>query len=134
MRCALAPAAIGLLLAVGGCQGTPNPHAPVVDLDEARRALASHDWTAAAPHLRAALEKDPQSLFLHYNLAICATWLDVKDEAVREFEWVVAHTLLSPTFGSPTSVRPRRRSGNTCCEATSGATTDSRASSPARIS
>ncbi len=60
-------------------------------LAEARKALAIANWSAAAPHLRAALEQDPGSLFLHYNLAVCATWLGLRDEATREFEWVVAH-------------------------------------------
>ncbi len=95
MRRSLATlAAIGLLLAIGGCQRAPEAAAPtpVVDhAEEARKALAVQNWTGAAPHLRAALQKDAKSLFLHYNLAICATWLDVRDEAVREFEWVVAH-------------------------------------------
>lgn len=95
MRRSLAPlAAIGLLLAIGGCQRAPEAPAPAPVVDhvaEARRALAVQNWAAAAPHLRAALQKDAESLFLHYNLAICATWLDVRDEAVREFEWVVAH-------------------------------------------
>lgn len=91
----LAPlAAIGLLLVIGGCQRSPEPptSTPAVDhAAEARRALAAQNWAGAAPHLRAALQKDPASLFLHHNLAICATWLDLPDEAAREFEWVVAH-------------------------------------------
>ncbi|MBI2162391.1 MAG: carboxypeptidase regulatory-like domain-containing protein [Candidatus Rokubacteria bacterium] len=94
MRGSLALAAIGLLLAVAGCQRAPEAPAPAPAVDhvaEARKALAVQGWAVAAPHLRAALQKDPESLFLHYNLGICASWLDLPEEAVREFEWVVAH-------------------------------------------
>jgi len=28
---------------------------------------------------------------LHYGLAICATYLDLRDEALREFQWVLEH-------------------------------------------
>jgi len=89
-------AAIGLTLPFGACQRAaeaPRVSAPVV-LDHvalARTALAAQQWAVAAEHLRAALSTDSSSLFLHSNLAICATWLDLKDEAIREFEWVVAH-------------------------------------------
>ncbi len=89
-------AAIGLALALGACQRAaeaPRVSAPVV-LDQvalARTALAAQQWAVAAEHLRAALSTDPGSLFLHSNLAICATWLGLKDEAIREFEWVVAN-------------------------------------------
>src|SRR5437879_12378682 len=80
---------------MAGCQrapAVPGASAPVVNhIDEAKTALAAANWAAAAPHLRAALQQDPSSLFLHANLAVCATWLDLRDEAIREFEWVVAH-------------------------------------------
>lgn len=95
MTRSLALLALGAALATAACQRAPEAPAPaptVVDhLVEARKALAVADWATAAPHLRAALQQDPTSLFLHYNLAICATWLDLRDEAAREFEWVVAH-------------------------------------------
>lgn len=89
---------LGLLLAVVGCQraseGPKVTSVPAVDhVARAKQALAVADWATAAPHLRAALEKDPASLFLHYNLAIAATWLNRKSEAMREFEWVVKHAL-----------------------------------------
>ena len=95
MRRALALVTIGVALTLGACQRAPDPplaSAPVVDhAAEARKAFAAQQWAAAAEHLRAALAQDPENLFLHYSLAICATWLDAKDEAIREFEWVVAH-------------------------------------------
>lgn len=96
MRRALALATVGLALALGACQRAPAPlspvSAPVVDhVAEAHRALAAQQWAVAAEHLRAALRQDATSLFLHYGLAVCATWLDAKGEATREFEWVVAN-------------------------------------------
>jgi len=100
VRPSLALLAIGLaLVVVAGCkrggEAPPASKAPaaVDDVAEAKKALAVANWAGAAPHLRAALQKDPNSPFLHYNLAICATWLDQSDEAVREFEWVAANAL-----------------------------------------
>lgn len=89
-------AALGLLLALAGCQRAAEPavvaSGPVVDaVAEARQALARQAWAAAAPHLRTAIAQNPDDLFLHFNLAISATWLELRDEAVREFEWVVGH-------------------------------------------
>jgi len=88
--------ALGAMLVLAGCQRAPATrtveHAPTVsDLDEAKQALAVANWGAAAPHLRAALQQDPDSLFLHSNLATCASWLDLTDEADREFQWVRDH-------------------------------------------
>ena len=88
---------IALLVAGAGCQRVarteaPGPTSVVVDhAEEARAAMAAQRWALAAEHLRSGLQNSPERLFLHYNLAICATWLDMRDEAVREFEWVVAH-------------------------------------------
>ncbi len=95
MRASFALLALGALV-MTGCQrapAVPGASAPAVvnHVDEAKTALATANWAAAAPHLRAALLQDPDSLFLHANLAVCATWLDLKDEAIREFDWVVAH-------------------------------------------
>jgi hypothetical protein len=95
MRSSFALLAFGVLV-IAGCQRAPaarGASAPAVvnHVDEAKTALAAGNCAAAAPHLRSALLQDPGSLFLHSNLAVCATWLDLKDEAIREFEWVVAH-------------------------------------------
>ena len=95
MKWSAALAALGLLLVFGGCQRAAErpsmaPATPDV-VAEARKALAMQAWAAAAPHLRTAITRNPDDLFLHYNLAVCATWLERRDEAVREFEWVVAH-------------------------------------------
>jgi hypothetical protein len=89
--------ALGVVLVIAACQRPPATTQPpesapaISDLDAAKQALAVANWGAAAPHLRAALRHDPDSLFLHFNLATCATWLDLTDEADREFEWVRDH-------------------------------------------
>ena len=91
MRRSFVLAAIGLALAVGACRRAPEvPPAAVDHAAEARKAIAAQQWAVAAGHLRTALQLNPKSLVLHYNLAICATWLDLKDEAIHEFEWVLA--------------------------------------------
>ena len=92
----LALVTVAVVLIALGCQRasqTPVPAPrPLVDhADQARKAMAVHDWAVAAEHLRAALQQDRDSLPLHHSLAVCASWLDRRDEATREFEWVVTH-------------------------------------------
>jgi hypothetical protein len=92
-------AAVALLSAVvltgAGCQQPSTSVSPATtEVDhaaEARKAFERQDWGTAAPHFRLALEKSPGDLSLHYGLAICASWLDIHDEAIREFQWVVDH-------------------------------------------
>jgi len=70
--------------------------APVPDVVEAARgAMASRDWLAAAPLFRQAIPNSPDSVALHYDLAICASHLDLRAEASREFRWVFAHAAAS---------------------------------------
>jgi tetratricopeptide repeat protein len=91
--------AIGLLVCavgVAGCQNAtpPAPVSTAVAVDhaaEARQAFAARDWAAAAPHFRAAIALDPDSLTLHHGLATCASWLGLTEEAKAEFTWVLAH-------------------------------------------
>lgn len=59
---------------------------------EAHKAFERQDWSVATSHYRMALQKSPGDLLLHYRLAISASWLDLRDEATNEFEWIVAHT------------------------------------------
>jgi len=95
LRRRAALAVICLALALGACQQGPETPAPapaIVDAAaEARKALAAGDCAKAAPHLRAAVATDPRSLFLHYNLGVCASRLALRDETIREFQWVVAN-------------------------------------------
>src|SRR5262245_63101744 len=59
--------------------------------EAARAAMASRDWAAAASLFRQAIAKTPDDVALHYDLAICASYLDLRDEATREFQWVLVH-------------------------------------------
>lgn len=80
---------------LAGCS-SPAPALPgsTAADDLATRALAAFersDWGAAAPLLREAIARNPAPLRLHFALAITATHLDLRDEAIREFEWVLAN-------------------------------------------
>ena len=66
---------------------------------EGHKAFERQDWSAAASHYRAALQTSAGDLLLHYRLAISASWLDLRDEAMTEFDWVVAHTTASSEEG-----------------------------------
>ena len=86
-----------LVVVLGACQlppsASPRTAKPVSDpAADAQRAFERRDWAVAAPRLREAIARDPDSVTLHFRLAICATWLDARDEATREFEWVREHT------------------------------------------
>jgi hypothetical protein len=92
---------LGLVIAaaLAGCQDAP-PAGQGMSLmavqvsdaaGDARAAMARGDWPAAARLLRTALVRDPQSVELHYWLAIAATYLDAHEDALREFEWVEQH-------------------------------------------
>lgn len=82
-----------LALFIGGCSASPGP-TPVVQDDEARlaaAALESGDYAGAADLYRRAVAKAPDRLPLHYGLAVSASHLDLKSEAIREFRWVLEH-------------------------------------------
>jgi len=76
-----------------GCQGTPSTPkvAPADPLAPAREAMERGDYAGAATLLRKFLASNPDSLEAHYRLGVSATYLEPKDEAIREFKWVVAH-------------------------------------------
>ena len=78
--------------ALGACSG-PAP-APKADYDvvaEAMKAFDKADWALAGRLLREAIVKSPTELRLHYSLAVTATHLELRDEAIREFRWVLAN-------------------------------------------
>jgi hypothetical protein len=82
---------LGLVL---GCTSPPPPAPGPVTRNPAAEAMAAvgrGDWAGAAPLLRQALGQDPASAKLHYNLAVAASYLDLRDEAIREFRWIVAN-------------------------------------------
>jgi tetratricopeptide repeat protein len=88
------PVLIAVLVAVLlGCSG-PAPQAPPAAPDivaEAVKAFERSDWVSAARLLRQAVTKEPSNLALHYYLAITASHLDLIEEAVREFQWVLGN-------------------------------------------
>jgi hypothetical protein len=71
-----------------------RPSSPTTEIDhvaEANKAFDRQDWGTAAAHYRIAIQERPPQVFLHYRLAIATSWLDLRDEATTEFEWVVAN-------------------------------------------
>jgi len=82
-----------LAIALSAC-GSPGP-APKAEYDpvaEAMKAFDKGDWALAGRLLREAIVKQPADVRLHYSLGVCAAHLDLRDEAIREFRWVVANT------------------------------------------
>lgn len=79
-----------LVLLLGGCSTPPEP-APRA-ADDARlaaEAMDAGDYASAIDLYRRAVAKSPDSLPLHYGLAVAASRLDLKPEAIREFRWVL---------------------------------------------
>ena len=66
---------------------------------EGHKAFEQREWSIAASHYRMALQKNPDDLLLHYRLAISASWLDLRDEATTEFDWIVAHAAAASEEG-----------------------------------
>jgi hypothetical protein len=86
-----------VVLAAAAC-GSPAP-APKAEYDvvaESLKAFDSGDWAQAARLLREAIVKQPLELRLHYSLAVAATHLELRDEAIREFRWVLANAAGTP--------------------------------------
>jgi hypothetical protein len=82
-----------LALAIGCSSPPPSRPGPTVrDVPgEAMAAMERGEWARAADLLREALAQDPARASLHYQLALTATHLDRRDEAIREFRWVLAN-------------------------------------------
>jgi tetratricopeptide (TPR) repeat protein len=87
--------AAALALAVLGCGRATPPRPRAADTaDTASDALAAfeqQDWERAASLLRQALLREPTSVRLHYALAITASHLGRRDEAIQEFQWILAN-------------------------------------------
>lgn len=58
---------------------------------EAIKAFERSDWVPAARLLREAIVHQPTNVTLHYYLAIAATHLELREEAIREFQWVLTN-------------------------------------------
>jgi tetratricopeptide (TPR) repeat protein len=79
------------VLVLAACQ-RPAPVPPQASPDIAAQALAAlerGDYERAADLYRQALQGAPESLPLHYGLAIAASHLELREEAIREFRWVL---------------------------------------------
>ena len=99
-------ALLGLTLVLG-CASPPSAERPSAGRDIAAEALAASaraDWVHAAELLRQALQLDPSRADSHYHLGLAASHLDRRDEAVREFRWVLAN--VAPEL--PEAVEARR--------------------------
>jgi len=80
------------VVALSAC-GSPAP-GPKGEYDivaEAMKAFDKGEWVLAGRLLREAVVADPSSLRLHYSLAVTDTHLELRDEAIREFRWVLAN-------------------------------------------
>jgi hypothetical protein len=83
---------MALALMGGGCYSAPvpAPRSQAGEADLAAEALDAGDYTSAAELYRRALTTTPESLPVHYGLAVALSHLDQKPEAIREFRWVLA--------------------------------------------
>jgi hypothetical protein len=96
-------AIVVVVLALAACSG-PAPSAPEYDVvAEALKAFDRSEWAPASRLLRDAIAKQPMSVRLHYSLGVSATHLELRDEAIREFRWVLANA----PAGSPEAVAAR---------------------------
>ena len=86
-----------LAVALSACGGpAPASKAEYDAVAEAMKAFDKGDWVLASRLLREAIVKQPGDLRLHYSLAVAATHLELRDEAIREFQWVVANAPGTP--------------------------------------
>jgi tetratricopeptide (TPR) repeat protein len=89
-----------------GCTSPPpsGPAATTQDVEaEAMAAVGRGDWTSAADLLRRALGQNPTSAKLHYNLGVAASYVGPRDEAIREFQWIIAN--LAPELSEAQEAR-----------------------------
>lgn len=91
--------AIGLLTLLTGCQSPSRPvqsGAPQDTATLAARALEGGRYAEALELYRQALAEAPGKVSLHYGLGVASSHLDRRDEAIREFRWVMQ-------YGPPTA-------------------------------
>jgi hypothetical protein len=89
-----AGALLVLLVLAPGCQSPPPSTRPKAAKDPAvlaAQALADGRHVDAARLYRQALGDEPGRMQLHYGLAVASTYLDLRDDAIREFRWVLQY-------------------------------------------
>lgn len=89
-----ARALLVLLVLVAGCQSPSEPARPKSAKDPAvlaAQAVAEGRYADAARLYRQALGEEPGKMGLHYGLAVASTYLDQRDDAIREFRWVLRY-------------------------------------------
>ena len=85
---------IALLALLAACQAPPRPvqsSAPEEPTRLAARALAAGRYADALELYRQVLSEDPGRVGLHYGAGVASSYLDRRDDAVREFRWVVQY-------------------------------------------
>jgi tetratricopeptide (TPR) repeat protein len=86
---------IGLLALLAGCQSPSRPpvqsSVPEDPAAMAARALAGGRHAEALELYRKALAEAPGKAALHYGFGVASSYLDRRDDAVREFRWVVQY-------------------------------------------
>ena len=83
-----------LLMLLAACQSPSQPTRSSSSEDPAvlaARALAAGRYADAAQLYRQALEEVPGKMELHYGLAVASSYLERRDDAIREFRWVVQY-------------------------------------------
>ena len=85
---------IGLVALLVGCQSPSRPmqsSAPEDPAAVAARALAEGRYADALGLYRRALAEAPGKVALHYGVGVASSYLDRRDDAIREFRWVVRY-------------------------------------------
>jgi len=149
-------ALFGSLVVLTACQAPPRSSSPVAAEDAATRALRALNagrFAEAFDLYREALGESPEKVGLHYGLGVASSQLDRRDDAIREFRWVVqygppktaeveaarqwlirAGALQSPLPAGPTPVRAdqAREAGNASLEGRAAAVEEGSESQPMR--
>lgn len=87
-------ALIVLSILLAACQAPSQPPRPTSSEEPAMlaaRALAAGRYADAAQLYREALGGDSGKMELHYGLAVASSYLDRRDDAIREFRWVLRY-------------------------------------------
>ncbi len=87
---------LALLVACQSPSRPPQSSTPPDPATLAARALAAGRYAEALELYRQALADAPGLVSLHYGLGVASSHLDRRDDAVREFRWVVQ-------YGTPTA-------------------------------